>query len=84
MVSLGDKVKDTISGFEGIAVAMHSYLQGCERITIQPEVGKDGKLPETQTFDEPLLKVIKEKQVSMVGDYLGGPEKYSDISRGNY
>jgi hypothetical protein len=59
MVQLGDKVKDKISGFTGIAVARTDWLYGCIRITIQPEVSKEGKYVENQTFDEPQLVVLK-------------------------
>lgn len=36
MINLGDEVQDTVTGFQGIAVSRHVYLQGCDRITIQP------------------------------------------------
>jgi len=84
MVTLGDKVKDSVSGFKGVAVARHLYLQGCSRISIQPEVDKEGKLPELQTFDEPLLVSIKKSKFGVEKDEVGGPEKYSDTSRDKY
>ena len=58
-VGLGDRVEDRISGFSGIAIARCEWLYGCVRVTVQPEKLKDGKLCETQTFDEPQLKVTK-------------------------
>ena len=80
MVSLGDEVKDTISGFQGIAIARHIFLQGCDRITIQPPVGKDGKLPEERSFDEPQLEIIKAKKIERQAPKKnpGGPEKHVD------
>jgi len=73
---LGKKVRDVVSGFTGVAVASHNYLMGCTRITVQPVVDKDGKLPETQTFDKPQLEIIEE--VAKVGNTtIGGPEKFS-------
>lgn len=57
MVDLGDSVADTVSGFRGIAVSRHSYLYGATRITVQPLVNGEGKLPDAETFDEPQLKV---------------------------
>ena len=59
IVQLGDEVQDTITGFKGIAVAQHQYITGCRRISVQPKCDKDGKVPEAQNFDEPLLKVTK-------------------------
>lgn len=57
-IELGDKVKCRVTGFTGIAVARTIWLNGCDRITIQPPVGKDGKHPEGYTFDEAAVEVI--------------------------
>ncbi len=59
-VELGQVVKDNISGFKGIAVCRCIWLHGCERIVVQPPIGKDGKLPETGCFDEPQLEIVGE------------------------
>jgi len=77
-VNLGDKVKCSITGFQGIAMAAHEYLHGCRRITVQPPVDKDGKVPESQTFDEPQLVVVKSEQHKRGSSRFGGPEKFSD------
>jgi hypothetical protein len=76
MINLGDKVKDKVSGFEGIAVARHSYLNGCDRISIQPVIKEDGTLPEDETFDEPQLEVIEVEYARRANNDIGGPEKY--------
>ena len=75
-VELGDEVKDTVSGFAGIAVARHTYLQGCARISVQPPVNKDGTLPEERSFDEPQLEVKKPKVIKEGKRDTGGPEKH--------
>jgi hypothetical protein len=77
---LGLEVKDSVSGFTGIATASHSYLNGCMRITVQPKIDKDGKLPESQTFDAPQLIVVGKKKIKGKND-TGGPEKYPDIRK---
>lgn len=59
MIELGSEVKDTISGVKGIAVARTCWLHGCVRLTIQQKVGKDGKVPEPHTTDEPQCEVLK-------------------------
>ncbi|MBW2605922.1 MAG: hypothetical protein JRE28_16700 [Deltaproteobacteria bacterium] len=66
MVKLGDRVKDVISGFTGIAVAETKWLHGCCRICVQPPVDKDGKHQENQTFDEPQLEVLKTSDVPKI------------------
>jgi len=80
MVELGTEVCDVVSGFCGVAVAKHLYLNGCSRITVQPKIDKDGKLPAEQTFDEPQLELIGKKKIKGNND-TGGPEKYSDVRR---
>jgi hypothetical protein len=36
MTLLGKKVKDKITGFEGIATSKHIYLTGCNQYAVQP------------------------------------------------
>lgn len=73
-INLGDKVKDTITGFTGIAVAKTLWINGCTRINVQPEgLNKDGKAFEPDTFDEPLLKVLKAKKAPEGDHDKGGP-----------
>lgn len=58
-IKLGDKVKDTITGFKGIAVARTIWINGCDRIVIQPEgLNKEGATFDVQTFDEPQVEII--------------------------
>lgn len=56
VVELGIKTKDTVTGFEGIATARFTYLNGCVRIELQPPA-KDNKLVEAAVFDERGLDV---------------------------
>lgn len=58
-VKLGDTVKDSILGYEGVVTSIHEYLFGCRRVTIELK-GHQGKLEEF-TFDEPRLAVVKAK-----------------------
>jgi hypothetical protein len=66
MIQLGDEVEDTITGFRGIAIARHSYIEYPNDISVQPVVGQYGELPEIQVFTESLLKVIKTKKKKTV------------------
>lgn len=78
-VNLGDEVKDMVTGFKGIAVCRHSYLQGCDRITVQPKVKKgEIDVPNEQSFDEPQLVIIKTNVIKRKAtkDNPGGPEKH--------
>lgn len=55
-LKLGQKARDTITGFTGVCVARTEWLYGCVRWTVQPQELKDGKPIESQTFDEPQLE----------------------------
>lgn len=81
MVKLGDEVVDTVSGFSGIAVSKTDYLNGCSRISVQPAVGKDGKLPDYATFDAPQLKVTKAAKVPIGSRLTGGPDRFMPTAR---
>ncbi len=74
MVNLGDEVKDKVTGFKGIAVARHQYLQGCARISVQPtKLDKEGKKLGVETFDAPQLIVVKVQKVQTGERKTGGP-----------
>ena len=57
-VKLGQEVRDKVTGFQGIAISITEYLQGCKRIEVQPKVDKDGKLMDMACFDEPQLEIV--------------------------
>ena len=84
LIKLGDKCRDTVSGFAGVAIAEHKYITGCVRFSLQPPVDKDGKLPDTQSFDSPMLEKVEEEVVSEATEKereKGGPEQYRDTAR---
>jgi hypothetical protein len=51
MITLGNKVKDTVSNFKGTVVSRHEYLDGSVQFGIQAVVKEDGKLPDIKFFD---------------------------------
>lgn len=72
-INLGDKVKDTVTGFSGIAIGRTIWLHGCSRIIVQPEgLTKDGKTFETQAFDEPQLVTLKSSKIKEGNHKTGG------------
>ncbi len=71
-IVLGERVSDRMSGFFGVAVSRHHYLQGCDRVTVQPPVTGDNVLPDTKTFDEPDLETVGE------GVSAAYPEEHDD------
>ena len=57
---LGKKAKDKITGFEGIITSRHEYLTGCAQYGIQPQIDKDGKVPDKAYFDEGRIEITGE------------------------
>ena len=74
MIKLGSKVKDFITGFEGIAIARCIYLNNCIRIEVQPQELKKGKPVESLWVDEGQL-VTEEavREVEGKEEVIGGP-----------
>ena len=60
MVKLGEKVKDSITGFEGTVTARAEYLYGCVRVEVTPAALKDGVPVESQWFDEQRTSALSE------------------------
>lgn len=57
MVKLGEKVKDKVTNFEGVATARAEYLTGCPRICVEAESpSAEGKVL-SAWFDEARLIV---------------------------
>lgn len=74
MVQLGDKVRDRVTGFEGIAVASTTWLNGCERVTVQPAgMNEKGGTFESETFDVTQLEVVEESVIATGRRETGGP-----------
>ena len=72
-LQLGDVVKDRITGFKGVVIARTDWLNGCVRMSVQPEkLGSDGKPIESQVFDVEQLELIKAK-VQPLATRSGGP-----------
>ena len=67
MVELGDKIKDKITQFTGICVVEHEYTEGEKRFTVQPPIDKEGKIPDSVTFDASSLEILAKGEVEFKG-----------------
>ena len=56
-VSLGYTVRDVVTGFEGMTVAVAKYMYGCTQYKVQPKT-KDGNYTEAEWLDEPQLEIV--------------------------
>lgn len=68
MIELGSKVRDRVSGLEGIVIGRTQWLSGCDRLVVQPPV-KDGKRPDADSFDEHMLDVLETPEQTGVKGY---------------
>lgn len=57
---LGDRVKDLVSGFEGICTGRLEYLNGCVQYQVTPKRDtKTGKMIDGYYIDDFQLKLVK-------------------------
>ncbi len=77
---LGDRVREPITGYEGIVVSVTQYLQGCERIgVLSQKLDKDNKPQDWHHFDNVNLKILNRKAFPVhevekpVSQRTGGP-----------
>lgn len=63
IVELGDMVECEVTGLKGIVTSIAKNLYGCDRIVLQPKVGSDMKVPDSQWVDITAAKVIKKSVV---------------------
>lgn len=71
-IHLGDTVRDTITGFEGVVIADTTWLNGCRRLMLQPPTLHDGKPIEAVSFDVEQLVLVKAKDAPAAKPH-GGP-----------
>jgi len=78
-MKLGDKLKDKVTGFEGIAVAQIEYLNGCRQFCVKPRIDSSGKMPEGQYIDVQQLELVDADSVTVESKDTGG--KHPDAPR---
>jgi hypothetical protein len=71
---LGLRVRDNITGFQGVVSSISFDLYGCIQAVVTPGLGEDGKLAEAVWFDVSRLKVLDKKPVMQLPDYDYGPQ----------
>lgn len=69
-VTLGQKVKCTVTGFTGIATSRVEYMNGCVQYGITAKVGKDNKI-EVVYIDAGQIEIMA-KGVSIKKKNTGG------------
>ncbi|KZK99178.1 hypothetical protein [Pseudovibrio sp. Ad26] len=70
-IGLGDKVKDTLSGFTGIVLARSEHITGCNQLFVLPSSEKDNKLNDGQWFDVERIEKLEDKAVEIASRRTG-------------
>lgn len=77
MITLGNKVRDIVSGTEGIATARVEYLNGCVQFCIKP-ANSEGKSHEAEYVDQQQLEVVDVGVADRIARKpTGGPSAYA-------
>ena len=63
-IKLGDKVRDRVTGYEGIATSKTEFLNGCIQIEVTPKLKKGA--------------IMKPEEIMGIGIDLGQLEKIGD------
>jgi hypothetical protein len=62
-IEMGAEVRDTLTGFEGIALARAEYLTGCNQVFVQPRSEKDNEMKTGHWFDVERIEKISDRKV---------------------
>ncbi len=80
-LTLGEKYRDTITGFVGVCTGICAYLYGCRQALLTPELDSDGKIVKGIWIDEQRLVLAdigaELESVAVSGgpqDHPSGPE----------
>jgi len=80
MIELGDKVKDLVSGLEGVATARLEYLNGCVQYSVTPKIKKGAtEIPSWNIDAEQLRKIpgkVKTKKKPTGGATVRAASRY--------
>lgn len=58
-IEMGDKVKDTLSGFTGVVLARSEHMTGCNQLYILPVSDKDNDMKDGHWFDVERIEKLK-------------------------
>lgn len=85
MVELGDRVRDIVTGMQGVAIGITKWITGCDTVTFQPSLKADGSKPDTEFVDINRLVIIEKAAVSISRHKperdSGGPQTHGAPSK---
>jgi hypothetical protein len=69
---LGYKVRDRVTGIDGVATSVSFDLYGCIQVVINPGLDKDGKHRDSHFYDISRLERMSSERVMEPPDYIAG------------
>lgn len=82
-VELGDKVKCKLTGFTGIVNGVSQWLTGCDKVSIQAPMKKDGSFGDSYWVDRGAVQILKKRAIKKsdvaTGKDKGGPAQKSNL-----
>jgi hypothetical protein len=70
-IKLGQKVKDIISGFEGVVTGHVEYITGCNQALVQPAAKPDGDFVDNRWIDDDRLRIVNAEPISLKITHAG-------------
>lgn len=64
-VTLGDKVKDTLTGFTGVVTGRVEYLTGCNQVYVLPKSEKENEIKDGNWFDIERIEKVEDRAVKI-------------------
>lgn len=79
-IRLGDRVRDIVTGIEGVATSRTEWLNGCVRFGIEFATGKNGDQQlRRESFDEEQLELVKARAVQAIRQRWPAPATLTNI-----
>lgn len=79
MEILGNRYRDVITGFTGVATGSVKYISGCNQVLLSPQVGLDGALRDPQWFDEQRLQQVDGVRIELNNSATPGPDRAAPV-----
>lgn len=81
-IELGDKVKDQVSGIEGIVIGMTKWLAQCDRAVVQATGAHEGRPYDGFSVDVTQLQVLEKGVMKPTVQVVAIEEKKETIKKG--
>lgn len=75
-IQLGEEYRDTVTGLVGVATCIHTYLNGCVHVSLEPRLKPSDPVPKEtsyHSFDEARLVLVKTDEPVKATAKRGGP-----------